>query len=193
MGKVSVLFVFFVWTIFALYGCFQVEIDFNFDFFINDEMSIYKFRAIKKIYYPQAGETINVYTNSTSVDFFSESTQLTMLEFDEAIHRCKDCEKSWIIPGSLNSWNTEYRSWLDQGLCSFAPDGIDPFTKVLDPSIFESCLKFWLKSDSIGRTYKGDMKINSEDGRLLGYMLKVDVRPLSGLAVEGIPFKLDIE
>ena len=37
------------------------------------------------------------------------------------------------------------------------------------------------------------MKINSEDGRLLGYMLKVDVRPLSGLAVEGIPFKLDIE
>ena len=46
--------------------------------------------------------------------------------------------------------------------------------------------------DAIGRTFKEDMKISTEDGRLMGFKLRVDVKQLQGLATEGIPFMLEI-
>ena len=106
VGKVSVIFVFSVWTIFATYGVLNVKIDFNFDMFLTDkDMTMYKYRSAERNYFAQNGETINVYTNSTDVNYFSEESQLKMYEFEETISRCRDCSKSWILPNSLRSWN----------------------------------------------------------------------------------------
>lgn len=194
VGKVSVIFVFTVWTVFAAYGCSQVKIDFDFDMFLTDkDMLIYKYRAVKRDYYGGDGETLYFYTNNTDLDYFSEQSQLTMYDFDEALSRCRGCSQPWVIPGTLRSWNHEFRWWLDQGACLFAPGGTDPFTKVLNAAQFELCLEIWLKQDTIGRTYKEDMKISSEDGRLLGFKQRVDVQMLRGLSSEGIPFMLDIQ
>ena len=116
-----------------------------------------------------------------------------MYDFDEALHRCRGCSNDWIIPGSIRSWNHEFRNWLDEGYCAFVPDGIDPFTKVIDAGLFETCLTIWFKSDSIGRTFKEDIKISGEDGRMLGFKLRVDVVALKGLSTEGIPFMLEVQ
>ena len=171
-----------------------MEIEFNFDMFLTDkDMLSYKYRTEKRRYFNEDGETFYFYTNNTDLNYFSEQSQLVIYEFDEALSRCRGCNEPWIMPGSLRSWSNEFRRWLNKGACNSASDGIDPFTKVLDAGLFESCLEFWLKEDNIGRTYKEDMKISAEDGRLLGFKLKVDVKRLDGLATEAIPFMLDIQ
>ena len=73
VGKVSVSLIFFVWFLLSLYGWFNVEIDFEFDWYITDkELHIYKFKEHKKRYFAQDGESVYFYTNSTKIDFYSE-------------------------------------------------------------------------------------------------------------------------
>lgn len=56
VGKVSIIFIFLVWFLLALYGWFNVEIEFEFDWFITDkELHIYKFKELKKIYFAGDG------------------------------------------------------------------------------------------------------------------------------------------
>ena len=81
-----------------------------------------------------------------------------------------------MIPETLRSWQNELRKWIERGECAFVPNGIDPFTKVVNAGLFETCLAIWLRQDAIGRTYKEDMKISTEDGRLLGFKFRVDVK-----------------
>ena len=39
------------------------------------------------------------------------------------------------------------------------PNGFDVFLKVMDPALYENCLKYWIDKDPIGRTYREDIKI----------------------------------
>ena len=44
-GKVSVLFVYFIWTIISIYGVYNVKVEFSFDYFMTDKsLPIYKYR-----------------------------------------------------------------------------------------------------------------------------------------------------
>lgn len=193
VGKVSVIFVFAVWALIAAYGVSQVAIDFNFDMFITDKnMLIYKYREAKKLFYEGDGGWISIYSNNTEINYYSEESQLRMYELDEAISRCRDCSKDWVVPDSLSSWNRAFRAWLDDGSCIFQLQGIDPFAKVIDEGLFATCLDIWLKQDSIGRTYKEDLKVSADDSRLIGYKTKVKARELNGLSSEGIPLMLDL-
>ena len=48
-GKVSVIFIYLLWTLIAIYGVYNVEIEFSYDFFLTDtDMSLYKFREVEK-------------------------------------------------------------------------------------------------------------------------------------------------
>ena len=49
---------------------------------------IYKFTKSTEKNYGTDGNGIFFYVNSTSVDFYSEESQLKMLELDDAIERC---------------------------------------------------------------------------------------------------------
>lgn len=78
-------------------------------------------------------------------NFTSEKDQLLYRQFLEAMTRCESCEKRWQQPRSLFSPYYELVSWIELGRCPSAPDGIDPFKKTLDKSMFKQCQKFWLE------------------------------------------------
>ena len=88
---------------------------------------------------------------------------------------------------------SEFRWWIDHGYCEYAREGYDPFVKVLEGGIFKSCLDIWLSTDTIGRTFKDDIRLNLEDNRLVGYKFRATVVPLNGLSKEGIPYLDDAE
>ena len=57
----------------ALWGWFNVEIEFEFDWFITDkELHIYKFKELKQQYFAEDGKPVFFFTNSTEIDLFSE-------------------------------------------------------------------------------------------------------------------------
>ena len=76
-GKVSVLFIYFVWTAIATYGFINCPVEFNFDFFLTDDtMPIAKYNTAKKKYFDGIGSTLNIYVNNTDVNFLSTESQL---------------------------------------------------------------------------------------------------------------------
>ena len=76
-GKVSVIFIYLVWTAIATYGFLSCKIEFDFDFFLTDEtMPITKYSTAKKKYFDGIGSTINIYVNNTDTSFLSTESQL---------------------------------------------------------------------------------------------------------------------
>ena len=71
-GKVSVLFLYLVWTAIATYGFLNCKIEFQFDLFLTDEdMSIYKYVHVEKKYFNEVGYKIHIYANNTDIDYYS--------------------------------------------------------------------------------------------------------------------------
>ena len=82
VGKVSVIFIFTVLAAIAAYGWTQVSVDFEITFFLTDpEMETYKYFKLAKEYNEigVAGQDITFFTNSTTLDYFSEEVQLTTI------------------------------------------------------------------------------------------------------------------
>lgn len=62
----------------------------------------------------------------------------------------------------------------------------------MEPGLFESCLKYWIEKDSIGRTFSEDIKIEQEDGRILGYKSKIEIFSIPKMARDGVLFMDDM-
>lgn len=62
----------------------------------------------------------------------------------------------------------------------------------MDPGLFENCLKYWIEQDTIGKTYSEDIKIDQEDGRILGYKSKIEIMPIPKMARDGVVFMDDM-
>lgn len=158
-GKVSVLFLYIIFSLIAAFGVYSCEMEFDFDFFLTDKsLMFYKFQKAKKEYFSEKGSLINILVNNTDVNFYAPETQLHMLEFEDALQRCKDCRKSWFIRDSLDFWYPHFRNWLNDKNCDIAPKGLDPFVKVLEAPVFESCLKRWTNDDYIGQSFREHLK-----------------------------------
>ena len=149
-GKVSVLFIYFIWTLVAVYGFYNCKIEFTFDFFLTDtELPVYKYKEAQAEYFSDSGLPLNIFTNNTSLDFYSTESQLQMLRYADSFARCQSCEKTWFIPGSFLFWYMPFRDWIDQENCEFV-QAHDIFTKTIDPGSFKNCLKKWITTDVVG-------------------------------------------
>ena len=113
--------------------------------------------------------TILFFSNNTDFDYFSEQSQLEMLEFADNVHRCRDCVKPWIVPDSIEIWHNEFREWLGERYCDQFEKDLDPFLKVIERQTFSYCLNVWTSSTSMGRAYKRDLKLFSDNSNLHGY------------------------
>ena len=132
------------------------------------------------------------FSNSTGFDYYSEESQLDMIELEDNIHRCRDCYKPWTQPNSIEMWHKEFRLWLDTGSCDQVPRGLDPFYKVINRDDFNYCLNLWFASSSTGRAYKSQMHLFSANDNLHGYRFKLDIIQLAGLASDGTKLLEDV-
>lgn len=124
VGKASVVFIFVLWTIIATYGCLNVDIEFSNSFyFTDDSFPLYRYNEAMDKHFPKDGEIVTFYTDliDDDYDFLSEKSQIKMIEFDDVMTRCTGCSKTWMMPGSLQSWNKELYKWIDGGNCKMVP------------------------------------------------------------------------
>ena len=89
-GKASVLLIWSVGTLIALYGCTQVEVDFKIDFFIKPTAYVYNAIKYNEKYF-ESGFAPTFYVTNPELDFTSRETQLKLLEFNELLGRCYGC------------------------------------------------------------------------------------------------------
>ena len=89
IGKSIIVFLFLTLSIFAAYACAYVKVDFSFDTYLADtERLIFKHRELKTLHYSDIGSDVGFYTLNDTVSYLSEQSQLKMLMFDDALHRC---------------------------------------------------------------------------------------------------------
>lgn len=155
-------------------------------------MPFYKFQKAKNNYFSKNGSLLNILVNNTDVNLIAPEMQLGMLEFEDALQRCRDCSKSWFIRDSLDFWYPHFRTWLDDGGCEIAPNGLDPFLKVLDPPVFRSCLRQWTSDDYLGRSFREHLKYSQEDGALTSFKMRILMAKLDSFAVEGVKLLKDL-
>ena len=108
------------------------------------------------------------------------------------MHRCYDCKKPWISPGTLESWYSEFAWWASEGRCPQARSGIDPFKKTLHPLQFALCLQYWYENDSMGRTFGEEFRIDFGNKKMLGYLFYANALELQGYDSEGVAFVDDM-
>ena len=60
-----------IMTGFALYGWYNLKIDFSFEYFVTDEDAhIFKYNLARDKYFPIDDPYVLFYTNSTDIDFY---------------------------------------------------------------------------------------------------------------------------
>jgi len=64
------------------------------------------------------------------------------------------------------------------------PEGLDIFSKTIDPGSFQTCLRTWTKEDVIGINFKDHLKFD-QDQNLRGYKTRIDLVKLAGYATDG--------
>ena len=148
-GRTVILFAWAVMTCCAIYGCSQVEINFNFEFFIPAGTYTGDY-LIKDILYYKSGFKVEYIVNNTElqVDFESEETQYQMLQFFDYLDRCYLCTQSWFTQYTLSSWYLKFNSWVRSGNCSLHSDGLGNFEKIVPPNSYYMCLDQWLETDA---------------------------------------------
>lgn len=130
-GKVCAGLTYFVMTVIAIFGCFQVETDFKASFFIREDSYVNEFFEVNGEYFNSNGFIANIYINSTDIDLSSRETQLQLNEFEDAVRRSKQCYQDWFIKNSMQSWYEEYYTWVQQKKCEQLRAGITPIEKTI--------------------------------------------------------------
>ena len=115
-GKTSVLFIWTVGTLIAIYGCTQVEVDFKMEFFIKPGSYVYEALKYNKQYF-EAGFAPNFYVTNPELDFTTKESQLKLIEFNELLGRCYACSENWFKANTLGSWYSDFNRWVQSGEC----------------------------------------------------------------------------
>ena len=184
VGKTIIVLIFLALTGLTSYACHMVQIDFSMgDYLLEGGESILsKFNDAKETLYPDYGLKTSFYTHNVTTNWLSEENQLRLMEFEDVIHRCKDCKKPWIQPNSLISWFKEFRWWVGQGRCEQIPLGYeDPFKKTLDSFNLTICFIDWFTYDNVGKTFLEDIKINLDTLNADGFIIHTTMKKIKGL------------
>ena len=107
-GRVTVLTIWALMLICAIYGATQVEINFAKEFFIPPDTDVESFFLFDKEYFKTGfGTGISVQSNfdgNPDIDYPSEEVQLTIIDFWDKLVRCYLCDEAWFHKYIYRSW-----------------------------------------------------------------------------------------
>ena len=102
----------------ACYGASQIDVYFDYKYFVNEDSEIKTWFDIDDEYFTTGGPPTITYVESTVIDFSDTEVQNRIHAFNTAIQECKGCVRSWHQKQSVRSWYTEYTNWVSVGSCS---------------------------------------------------------------------------
>lgn len=68
-GRIIFGVVYLVWGCIAIYGCTQLEVAFDFDYFISESSDVFTYNEANDKYFNTGGSTTNTYVENSKVDF----------------------------------------------------------------------------------------------------------------------------
>jgi len=71
-----------------------------------------------------------------------------MIELENRIERCDQCDEQWFKENTLNSWYRSFARWVESGDCYVQRAGIKPFEKIVPGDVFYPCLWEYLDDDA---------------------------------------------
>ena len=147
-GRFSILTIWFMLIICAIYGCMNVSINFKFEYFIPPGSVPDKYFTLDRKYF-NSGTSATVYIENDDppLDYSLPEVQLQLQDFYDKLQRSYLCEEDWWKKDTVRSWYTAFKKWVDRGECFLEREGIKPFEKVVNPDSFYVCLHDFLLSD----------------------------------------------
>ena len=141
------------------------------------------------------GYDCDVFTFVPDIDITTEESQYKMVQFHDLLQRCYLCERTWFSEQPFwREWYPDFISWVRKGSCSFHPEGLLPFEKIVPPGKFYFCFWEWLETDcdSCKNTrfrYSDDENLLQK--RIVGAEIKVKYGRIANSASEGVQFVRD--
>jgi hypothetical protein len=108
--KVAVIVVAAAWAGFSGWCASNLEQDFQYRWFVNDDAELQKTFEVQDDYYGQSTPPINIVTpGSAAFDYASIDGQMKMAALGAAVE-----ENVWIEPGSVTAWQPRFKEWVWQ-------------------------------------------------------------------------------
>ena len=106
-GRIVFSVIYLVWLGVAIYGCTQLKVAFDFEYFISESSDVFTYKKANDKYFDTGeAEETSTYVESTEIDFTTEASQLKIQEFNRVWK-----ELSWHDETSLNMW---YEDFLEE-------------------------------------------------------------------------------
>jgi hypothetical protein len=108
--KVLVIAAAVVWAGVSAWCASNLQQDFQFRWFVNDDAELQKVFDVQDNYYGQAGLSVNVVTpGSAAFDYSTIDSQMKMNGLAAAVEA-----NVWIEPGSVTAWQPRFQEWVWQ-------------------------------------------------------------------------------
>lgn len=143
LGKAAVIGITMALVTLGVIGCFKVEMDFQYEWFIPDGDWVKSAVAVQSKHFVGLNLPASFYTKES--DYFAHQTGLMSLEQGLAASK-------WVLDGSVDSWFAAFLAWMSANHAGDLTNGI-----VASESTFFSRLATFLDSDA-GRAYQGSVK-----------------------------------
>ena len=105
-GRIVFGVIYLVWLCVAIYGCTQLEVAFDFDYFISESSDVFTYNEANDKYFDSGMPQTRTYVDNANIDFTTEENQLKIKEFNRAWE-----ETSWHDETSLVMW---YEDFLEE-------------------------------------------------------------------------------
>ena len=102
-GRIVFGIIYLVWLCVAIYGCSQLEVAFDFDYFISESSDVFTYNEANDKYFNTGGEQTRTYVENTKIDFTTQESQLKIQEFNRIWK-----ESSWHDETTLDMWYADF-------------------------------------------------------------------------------------
>ena len=157
-GRITMLVIYAILIGGSIYGVINVEINFEFNYFIGEESDVYDWFEQNDKYF-NTGSLTTTYVDNPNVDYSSREVQEKMILFNKNLMECTICEEKWNIPITLEMWYHDFNKWTRDGNCPGVPADTQATaeTYIIPQASYYTCLNRFMESDD-SKQYDKDIK-----------------------------------
>ena len=147
-GRIILLVIYAILVGGSIYGCMNVEINFEVNYFIGETADVYEWFQ-KNAHYFSSGSITTTYVDNPDLDYTSQAVQEQMIAFNKHLKDCDICEEKWNIDTTLEMWYHDLSKWTRNGNCPGVPQDTQATAEnyIIPSASFYTCLNRFLESD----------------------------------------------
>ena len=130
-------------------------------------------------------------SDEETMEFSAIDSQNRIHSLNDAFQECKECDQSFFVKRTLQSWYLVFSNWVSAGYCSLVTRSVIPGQQIVIPEDqFYECLDEWFLTDW-GRYETRNIVLDAQ-GKIKAwrqYITPIDIRDVYG---DGLKFLKDM-